>query len=381
MIPGHLVGRMQQVADSRRFLSSVRHPRHNGATRRPRPVGGAVAPSLTHRCPQELSNRAPSTTCCEGRADRAPDGIVAMVEVDDALRALGGVARWKQLRGHVSWRALRRARSAGTASHVNGTWSLVGTGRARAAAVEMRGVRSHRAAAEHWGFALPPADDRRLDVTVPRKAKRANIPDDVRLHFRDYPPTELDEDVTTALTTVVDCLRDLPLRDALSVGDSALRSGLIGRRALERAAAGLRGPGSRRTRDRVRPARRPRRQRLRVQRPGSPDSGGAARFPAAGQHPAPGTVDRPGRPRRPGAARRRSSATGSRPTAAGTPFARDAVRHTWLVSAGWRPLRLTWYQVMHQPDWVLERVLRHGGGRGADTVAVERRPKTPDSAA
>ena len=34
-------------------------------------------------------------------------------------------------------------------------------------------------------------------------------------------------------------------------------------------------------------------------------------------------------------------------------FVRDLVRFTWLVSAGWRPLRLTWKQVMFEPEWVL----------------------------
>ena len=35
---------------------------------------------------------------------------------------------------------------------------------------------------------------------------------------------------------------------------------------------------------------------------------------------------------------------------------KDCTRHTWLVSAGWRPLRFTWHQVMFEPEWVLERV-------------------------
>jgi very-short-patch-repair endonuclease len=37
-------------------------------------------------------------------------------------------------------------------------------------------------------------------------------------------------------------------------------------------------------------------------------------------------------------------------------FVRDLVRFTELVSAGWRPLRFTWEQVMFNPEWVLERV-------------------------
>ena len=38
-------------------------------------------------------------------------------------------------------------------------------------------------------------------------------------------------------------------------------------------------------------------------------------------------------------------------------YARDLTRHTLLVAAGWRPLRLLWDQVIFEPDWVLEVVL------------------------
>jgi very-short-patch-repair endonuclease len=34
----------------------------------------------------------------------------------------------------------------------------------------------------------------------------------------------------------------------------------------------------------------------------------------------------------------------------------DCIRHTNLSAAGWRSLRLTWYQVNFHPDWVLQRV-------------------------
>jgi very-short-patch-repair endonuclease len=37
-------------------------------------------------------------------------------------------------------------------------------------------------------------------------------------------------------------------------------------------------------------------------------------------------------------------------------FVRDLVRFTSLVSAGWRPLRFTWEQVMFHPEWVARRV-------------------------
>jgi very-short-patch-repair endonuclease len=94
--------------------------------------------------------------------------------------------------------------------------------------------------------------------------------------------------VLTPLATVAYCLRDLSVREALSVGDSALKSGKVELPAL--------------------------RARIVIECDGFETHG---------------TLD---------------AMTG------------DCVRHTLLGAAGWRTLRFTWYQVMHRPDWVLERV-------------------------
>ena len=62
----------------------------------------------------------------------------------------------------------------------------------------------------------------------------------------------------------------------------------------------------------------------------------------------------------------------------------DATRHTWLVSAGWRPLRFTWHQVMFQPDWVLDRVLSTVSLAGGCSIRGPSRrgapPATPHEA-
>ena len=47
--------------------------------------------------------------------------------------------------------------------------------------------------------------------------------------------------VTTVARTVIDCLRELPLPDAVAIGDAALRAGWVAPQSLERMRAGQRG--------------------------------------------------------------------------------------------------------------------------------------------
>ncbi|MGH8895100.1 MAG: hypothetical protein ACRDWY_17625, partial [Actinomycetes bacterium] len=98
------------------------------------------------------------------------------MEVSDALRAFGGTARWKQLRGHVSWRAIKRAKADGQIRRDGDAYSVVGTERARVLAEQLRGVRSHVTAAAHHGFALPPHDPSMVHISIPRHAKRKDVP-------------------------------------------------------------------------------------------------------------------------------------------------------------------------------------------------------------
>ena len=103
------------------------------------------------------------------------------MDVTDALRALGGTARWKSLRGHVGWRAIKRARAVGAVDFRDGAYHVVGTGKDRVMAVRLRGVRSHTTAAAFWRFALPPASSETVHLTVPTNAHRDDVPDDVML--------------------------------------------------------------------------------------------------------------------------------------------------------------------------------------------------------
>jgi very-short-patch-repair endonuclease len=285
------------------------------------------------------------------------------VEVTDALRALGGAARWKQLRGHVGWRALKRARAGGAVESRDGLYYLVGTAADRVLAGTCHGLRSHETAAERWGFALPPADER-VHVTISPNASRPAVPDKVELHYRSLPLQDQNGDVTSPARTVIDCLRDGTLRVALSVGDSALRSGKVLWIDLDRAVRALRGPGSRVARDRL--------AMLDARAANAFESCARAILIEAGvtgfetqvsiRHAGAwvGRVDLAHR-----GLRIVIECDGFEFHSDRAAFAKDLVRFTMLVAGGWRPLRFTWAHVMFQEEWVLARVLDVLGQSGA----------------
>jgi very-short-patch-repair endonuclease len=86
------------------------------------------------------------------------------------------------------------------------------------------------------------------DVTVARNRRlSAEQRRDVNLHWADLADDDLDGHRTSADRTLVDCLRSLPLPEALAVADSALREGMSGEHLLA-VARDARGPGSPRIR-------------------------------------------------------------------------------------------------------------------------------------
>ena len=200
-----------------------------------------------------------------------------------------------------------------------------------------------------------------MDVTVPHKARRPNAPGQARLHYRDHAESDVVGGVTSPVRTVIECLRDLTLAEALSVGDSALASGTVTFDELEVAATTLRGPGSALVRRRL----------------GLLDARAANAFESTcrailieagltgfkpqvtiryrGQWV--GRVDLADRRLRIVIECDGFATHGTRAA-----MVDDAVRHTKLVAAGWRPLRLTWAQVMYEREWVTQVVL--------DTVAL-----------
>ncbi len=119
--------------------------------------------------------------------------------------------------------------------------SLPGAERARVSAAAAGGVVSHLSAAQHWGWKLQWAP-RIPEVTVPRRRRLdRNVAPltrvDVRVRWADLGPDEVVDGATSPVRTVVDCARTLDFGAALSVADSALRSGLVTSAELLRAAA------------------------------------------------------------------------------------------------------------------------------------------------
>jgi hypothetical protein len=142
----------------------------------------------------------------------------------DVLRAFGGTARWSQLKGKVSRRRLARAVADGEVLGDHGTYSLPPTDYATRLARRLNGARSHRSAAEHWGFALPPCGDddaEQHDIAVAPNAVRSNVPDDIKLRYLDLAEDDVTDGVLSPVATTAFCLRDLSLRDAVRRGFGA----------------------------------------------------------------------------------------------------------------------------------------------------------------
>lgn len=83
---------------------------------------------------------------------------------------------------------------------------------------------SHLSAAAHHGWKVKtvPAE---AWVTVRRGRKvRTTQRHGIRPHWAELEATEVENGVTTALRTVIECARALPFDEALTVADSALRA-------------------------------------------------------------------------------------------------------------------------------------------------------------
>lgn len=288
------------------------------------------------------------------------------VDVAQVIRAHGGYLRWKQVRMHITRKQLRDALAAGDVRRLEvGGYATGDLSRAAIVAARLKAVQSHRAAAAHWGFALPPGPD--VDhVTIPRKARRSNLPN-VVVHYRDLEEGDLRDAVTTPLQTVIDCVRDLCLRDALSVGDSALRSGLVDLEQLIGSARPLRGPGAARVRQRVRWLDPRAENAFESSCRAILIDGGITGF-------MPQVVVRDddlflGRADLGNVARRilieceSFAYHGDR-----LALRRDCRRYTEFEAAGWRVLRVTWEHVMFEPQWVLARV--------RDALALDTGPRS-----
>jgi very-short-patch-repair endonuclease len=268
------------------------------------------------------------------------------VDAVEALQVLGGAAGSRNLLRLTTARKLRTAISRGRIIRIGrGRFRLHDADRALAKALEIGGMVSHLSAAQLHGWELPFSPTLPW-VSVPRNARTRGARG-CQLKW-----AELSEEhghVTSPLRTVIDCARVLPFPAALAVADSALRHGDVDTESLVRAAAGVRGKGAagaRRVAEHASPlAANPFESILRgiaidaglEVRPQSPISLGSVTI-----HP--DVVDR---------GRRLVIEAESWEWHSGKEaFQRDCRRYTMLVVGGWVVLRFTWWEVMHDPDFV-----------------------------
>jgi very-short-patch-repair endonuclease len=123
-----------------------------------------------------------------------------------------------------------------------GVYALPESPSALTVARSQGGVVSHTSAALHWGMKVstpPPLPH----VTLPPGKVRRRTGQTCILHWAE---ASVDGDVTTPIQTLLDCIRVLPLAEALAVTDSALHLGIVEHDDLFTAAGKLRGPHRRR---------------------------------------------------------------------------------------------------------------------------------------
>lgn len=161
-------------------------------------------------------------------------GSSGIAEVAAAVHGLGGLVERRLLLRFVSRRDLEAALAAG---------QVVALGRSRCT---LPGLLGDRAEAERLGGALcltsaalargwsVAATPRRPHVVVPRnRSVEPRRRGRSEVHRWD---AVVEDGVTSAEQTVLDCATRLPLLEAVAVGDSAVRSGQTSREALLRAA-------------------------------------------------------------------------------------------------------------------------------------------------
>ena len=144
--------------------------------------------------------------------------------VIDLLERLGGVSTRRDLVRGTSRAEVDRAVAGGEVRVVaRGRYVLADVDDALAAAHRLGGVLFWRSAALHHGWAVK-AVPRLPEVTVPRR-RRVRPGSGALVHDADLHPDDVLGPATSPGRTLLDCLRNLPVDEALAVADSALRDG------------------------------------------------------------------------------------------------------------------------------------------------------------
>ncbi|WP_416957344.1 DUF559 domain-containing protein [Nocardioides sp. T5] len=286
-----------------------------------------------------------------------------------ALERLGGIAGARDLLRLTTRRRLRRGLARGRVVRLSrGHYALPTADDARQVASRLTAIVCLRSAAAHHGWALK-AQPHVPELMVRRGRKlspeqRAGV----SIHWANVADDQVVDGVTTPLRTVVDCARILPFDEALAIADSALRSGLVTRADLD--AIDVRGAGADAVRLVLRHADRraanPFESVLRalcveagivVEPQAAVDLGTGTIHPDLVCH----------------ALRLAFEADSWSFHASRKAHRRDCARYNLLVINGWRVLRFTWEQVMHDQAyvrWVLAQVARSVGRPEVAAVIV-----------
>lgn len=161
----------------------------------------------------------------------------------------GGAASTAELVSRVGISAVRTAHAQGLIERARrGHYVLPGLEGSVRSALRLNATVSHRSAAMLKGWSVTTAP-RRPELVVPRNRELpAPARRGVDLRWRDVPPDDVVDRMTSDLRTVVDCARDLPMTESLAVADSALRSGAVTPDELRDAVCALPRPGRSRAR-------------------------------------------------------------------------------------------------------------------------------------
>lgn len=166
-----------------------------------------------------------------------------MESVVEVLTRMGGTATRRQLVAATSRTAVERCIAGGDVVRLaRGRWALPACDDALAAASRASGIVSHTSAALLHGWEVKTVPEK-PHVTVPRKRRVSATCSGSVVHRADLAARDVDGLVTSKRRTLVDCLRALPLDEAVAVADSALRDGW-GAQSLAVLADSLRGAGS-----------------------------------------------------------------------------------------------------------------------------------------
>ncbi len=160
-----------------------------------------------------------------------------------ALERLGGVASTRALLRLTHRRQVRRAVQRRSITRIaRGRYALPTAERARTAAASLSGVVCLRSAAAHHGWELKTQPEMPEVAINPRRRLAPERQAGVRIAWMNVAEDDVVAGVTTPVKTVLDCARHLPFDEALAIADSALRSGLVTRADLD--AATVRGAGA-----------------------------------------------------------------------------------------------------------------------------------------